>query len=179
MLARRIANRYAEALFQLAQQRNAVQAWEGELATVALVFAQTPELITVLEHPEIPLTQKEALLTKVFKEKIAPEVLSVLTLLIKRGHEPDVALLHDIFRELWNRQRRLLPVQVTSAIPLTEDQAQQLSNVLAQRTGATITLQRNVDPELIAGMVIQLGDRVIDASARTALTEMRSTLTGI
>ncbi|HEY3417688.1 MAG TPA: ATP synthase F1 subunit delta [Armatimonadota bacterium] len=179
MLARRIANRYAEALFQLAQQRNAVQAWEQELATVALVFARTAELTTVLKHPEIPLTQKEALLNKVFKAQISPEVLGVLLLLIRRGHDPAVDLLHEIFVALWNRQRRLLPVQVTSAVPMTEEQAHQLANVLAQRTGSTISLQRNVDPELIAGMTIQLGDRVIDASAKAALAEMRAALSGL
>ncbi len=67
---------------------------------------------------------------------------------------------------------------MTSAVPLSESQAHELAQALARRTGSTIQLARNVDPELLAGMVVTIGDHVLDASARTTLQELRTAMTG-
>ena len=179
MLQRRIASRYAKALFDLAQQEGKTEAWEGELATLASLMAATPELTSVLTHPEIPLRRKEAVLNRAFAGKVAQEILTVLLMLIRRGHEPDVDLIHGIFRELWNEARRVIPVSVTSAVPLTEAQTSALTQTLARRTQATIQLSRTVAPDLIAGMVVIIGDRVVDASARATLEELRTAMRGM
>ena len=84
-----------------------------------------------------------------------------------------------IFRQQWNAARRVIPVTVISAVPFSEAQAQTLAQTLARRTGSTIQLARNVDPELLAGMVVTIGDHVVDASARTTLQELRSVMTGV
>jgi F-type H+-transporting ATPase subunit delta len=176
MLPRRIANRYAQALFSIAQERGTVDQWEGELATLATVMEQSPELREVLAHPEIALARKMELLDKLFAGKVAPEILALIQKLIKRGHDPDMDILREIFVELWNAARRVLPVSVTSAVPLSTAQAQAFTEQLAQKTGATIQLSRNIDPELIAGMVVRIGDRLIDASARGVLSELREAM---
>lgn len=178
MLPRRIAGRYAEALFNLAQQQGTTAAWGSELEAISRVIEATPELREVLTHPEIPLRRKELVVTQAFGAQIAREVLALLFLLLQRGRDPDITTLHAMYLELWNRARRLLPVTVTSALPMSQEQAQALAQTLARRTGATIQLQQEVDPELIAGLVVRLGDRVIDASARTALQELRESMTG-
>ena len=179
MLPPRIASRYANALFTLAQSQHTTDAWERELATLAAVMADVPELADVLTHPEIPLARKREIVRTAFQEKVSDAVLAVLLLLLKRGHEPDMATIHAIFLDLWNQARNMVPVSVTSAVPLSEAQTQALTAVLARRTGATIELQRNVDPELIAGMVVTIGDRMIDASARTTLEQLRESMRGM
>lgn len=90
----------------------------------------------------------------------------------------NIDTIHDIFRQLWDQARRVIPVTVVSAFPLSDVQATTLAQTLARRTGATIQLARNIDPELIAGMVLTIGDRVIDASARTTLAELREAMAG-
>ncbi|MHB9131893.1 MAG: ATP synthase F1 subunit delta [Armatimonadota bacterium] len=179
MLARRIASRYTQALFDLAQQQGKTEEWERELATLATVLTSTPELPSVLAHPEIPLSKKEAVLTRAFQGKIAPEVLRVLFLLIKRGHEPDIDTLHQIYVERWNAVRRIVPVKVTTAVPISDEQSRTLIQVLTRRLGATVQLSRDIDPNLIAGMVVTIGDRVIDASARTTLEQLRASMMGL
>lgn len=176
MLPRRIANRYAQALFSIAQERGTVAQWEGELATLATVMASSPELREVLAHPEIALARKMEILSQLFAGKVSPEILALVQKLIKRGHDPDMDMLHTIFVELWNAARRVLPVSVTSAAPLTEAQAQTLSEQLARRTGATIQLTRNINPELLAGLIVRIGDRVIDASAKSVLAELHDAM---
>ena len=123
MLQRRIASRYAEALFGLAQQQGKTEIWERELASLGALLASPPELYQVLTHPEIPLRRKETVLKRAFQGKIAEEILAVLLMLIRRGHEPDIDTIHDIYRQLWNQARRVIPVTVTSAVPLSDAQA--------------------------------------------------------
>jgi F-type H+-transporting ATPase subunit delta len=178
MLPRRIAGRYAEALFGLAQQENMTGAWEQDLAAMAQVIAASPELREILTHPEVPQAKKQAMVEHIFQGKLAKEVLAVMFMLIKRGHDPDIATLHEIFIERWNSARRIVPVSVASAVPLSTIQTGALTNALKKRTGASIELSQAVDPELIAGMVITIGDRVIDASARTSLEGLRASMTG-
>lgn len=89
MLQRRIASRYAEALFGLAQQQGKTEMWERELASLGSLIASLPDLYQVLTHPEIPLSRKETVLKNAFQGKIAQEILAVLLMLIRRGHEPE------------------------------------------------------------------------------------------
>ncbi|HEY3377394.1 MAG TPA: ATP synthase F1 subunit delta [Armatimonadota bacterium] len=179
MLPRRIAGRYAEALYGLAAQQGKTAEWSQELAALADVMDANPELRAVLTHPEIPRDQKERIVTQVVQGSAGQQVLAVLFMLIKRGHDPDMRLLHDIYTELWNVARRVMPVTVTSAVPLTESQASALTQALTNRTGASIQLSQAVDANLLAGMVLMMGDRVIDASARTTLEQLRTLMTGV
>lgn len=179
MLARRIASRYAEALFGLAQQQEKTAAWAEELRAVAQVVNGSPDLRRVLTHPEVSLQRKEALLNKAFQGQVSTQVLAVVYLLIKRGHDPDMQVIAEIFQQRWNTVRRMMPVSVRTAIPLSDSQAQQLAAALAKRTGSTIQLQQSIDANLIAGLVITMGDRVIDASVRTFLAEMRTAMTTV
>ena len=179
MLPRRIAGRYAEALFDLAQQEGKTELWERELASLGMVIAQTPDLTAVLTHPEIPLSRKEHIVQRAFEGKVTPEVLALLFMLIKRGHEPDFDVIHDAYLALWNKARRVLPVQVTTAVPLTPQQKQELIRAVSAHTGyTTIQMHAAVDPAIIAGLVVTLGDRVIDVSAQTVLEELRTALVG-
>jgi F-type H+-transporting ATPase subunit delta len=176
MLPRRIASRYAQALFTLAQQQGTVEAWEGELATLAAVIADTPDFSALLTHPEVSLARKHDVLVRAFGGKVAPEVLAVLTLLIRRGHEPEMGVVHEIYVHLWHDAQRVMPATVVSAQPLDAAQASALTAALVKRTGRTVTLTQQVDPALLSGLIITVGDRIIDASGRTALDELRTTL---
>ncbi|MHB0938067.1 MAG: ATP synthase F1 subunit delta [Armatimonadota bacterium] len=176
MLARRIASRYAEALFDLAQQQGKTEEWEAQLGALAAVFAATPDLHTVLTHPEVTLQRKGEILHDAFGSKVAPEIIGLLSLLLQRSHEPDIATIHDVFRELWNAARQVLPVTVTTAVPMSDGQQQVLAETLAQRLGSTVQLHPQVDPEIIAGMIVQMGDRVIDASALSTLGALKEAM---
>lgn len=176
MLQRRIASRYAEALFDLAQQQGTTEAWEAQLRALAAVFAGTPSLSTVLTHPEVTLQRKEEILRDAFGGKVAPEIISLLSLLLQRGHDPDIATIHSIFRELWDAARQVVPVTVTTAVPMSDGQQHLLAETLARRLGSTVQLHPQVDPEIIAGMIVRMGDRVIDASALGVLGALREAM---
>ncbi len=176
MLARRIASRYAQALFTLAQQQGTVEEWEGELAMLASVITDTPDFSALLTHPEVTLARKQDVVTKAFAGKMAPAVLAVLLLLLRRGHDPAMGLLHEIFVDLWHEAQQVTPVTVVAALPLDDGQVTALTAALTKRTGRAITLTQQVDPALLSGLVVTIGDRIIDASGRTALNELRTSL---
>jgi len=176
MLARHIASRYTEALFNLAQEQGKTEEWGRQLGALAAVLAATPELRTVLTHPEISLQRKEEILRDAFGGKVAPEIIGMLSLLIQRNHDPDLATISDIFRELWNAVRQVVPVTVTTAVPLSDSQRNTLAETLARRLGATVQLEPQVDPAIIAGMIVQMGDRVIDASALSTLGALKEAM---
>lgn len=178
MLARRIASRYAQALFDLAQQQHTTEAWDQELSALAAVLAASPELVQVLTHPEVTLARKQEIVERAFQGNVAQEILAMLLMLIRRGHEPDIATVHELFHARWDQARRLVEVTVTSAAPLSDAQAATLTTTLTRQLGAGVLLHRQVDPALIAGMVVRMGDRIIDASARTTLTELREAMLG-
>lgn len=178
MLSRRIAGRYAVALFSIAQQQGHTEIWAAELRQLGEILATQPELREILVHPEVALRKKEQLITRVFQGQLSREILAVILLLIRRGHEPDMATLAELFTEEWNMARNNLPVSVVTAVPITAEQRAALIAALTKRTGANITLKTSVDPAVIAGMVITFGDRVIDAGAQHALAALQASMAG-
>jgi F-type H+-transporting ATPase subunit delta len=174
MLPYKIATRYAEALSEIACERDKVEQWEKELTEVSEVLDSLPDLATFLAYPEIPRSRKEAVVRKAFEGRISTEILALLLLLIQYGRDPDLEPILQAFRESTCRRLRILPVAVSTALPLTESQADVLVALLERQTGLSIKLERHVDPELIAGMTLTAGDRFTDASARTTLEELRS-----
>ena len=178
MLQRKIANRYAKAIFDLAVETGKTEKWESELILVSGLFASTNDLIDYLTHPEIPLARKEALLDTILADSVCKEVKLLFLMLLRRGHYPDAHLIHEIYLSYWNEMRNILPVTVTSATAISDEQAKSLANALAVRTGANIQLKTEINPEILAGLIIRLGDKVIDASAKTALDEMLIVMAG-
>ncbi len=179
MLQRKIASRYAEALFDLAVQQGSMAKWAQELNELGSVLNAESDFRAVLTHPEIPQERKAALVNEAFAGRLSPEVLNLLLILLKREHDPDITLLAEIFTEKWNISRQVLPVTVKSAVALSEEQATRLAVTLAKRSGSRIELTRLIDPEIIAGLVITIGDRIIDASALNTLEELRVSMAGI
>ena len=178
MLSRRIAGRYAVALFLIAQQHGHTEAWAAELRFVGEILAKEHELREILLHPEIALQKKQELITRVFKGQLSQEILAVLLMLIRRGHEPDMATLAEIYNDEWNKVRNTVPVSVVTAVPISTAQRAALTAVLSRRIGANIILETSVDPAVIAGMVVTIGDRVIDAGARHALATLQASMAG-
>jgi len=178
MLPRNIAGRYAQALFDLAEQEGMTERWGQELASLGAVIKNMPDLQTLLTHPEIQLSRKEQLMNESFGQSASKPVLSMLFLLLKRGHDPDLVTIHEMYMDRWDRRRGVMPVTVTSAVPLDDRQSHALAAALATRIGSKIELSREVDPSLIAGLVVTMGDRVIDASARMTLEQLREAMRG-
>ena len=175
MIYRRIAWRYANALFRAASAARATDQVERDLEAARARIAADPALARVLRHPEIPMPRKEHIIQAALPGR-APLAVSFLKLLVRRRRQAYLDAVVEEYGRLADEARRLVRAQAASAVPLTREQEQRLRQALEQYTGKTVQLTTGVDPSLLAGLVISVNDTVIDASARGRLETMRERL---
>lgn len=165
----RAASRYAPALLSAARDAGLADAVERDLSVLRNLIADSPELADFLAHPLIPSATQQETLDRLFAGKLQPLTLQFLKLLAEKGRLADTAA---VVEEAWNRLREargVLCVGVVTAVPLTPAQEKALSEKLAARTGKTIEMSVTVDPALIGGFRLRIGDRVEDYSLATKL----------
>jgi len=171
-----VVRRYARALFDTAHRAGAVDQIEADLKAVDQVLRATPRFSRVLRAPTISVDQKKELAQRVFGNRVSPLAARFLTLVVERRRE---AILNDVYAEfsrLANEERNILAVQVTAAVPLTDQERDALAAALTRRTGKTITLELSVDPQIMGGLLLRMGDTVIDGSIRSRLNQLRDRL---
>ena len=168
------SKRYAQALFELARESGAVQEWDVQLAALAAA-AETPEFVTLMEAPEIAADERARSLEHVFPD-LTDGARNLLGLLAKARAVEALPQVHQRFRELVDASQGVVRVQVSSAIDLTEDDTKRITQQLSAALGGDVRVTAAVDADLLGGLVIRVGDRVIDGSARQRLSSLRGAL---
>lgn len=177
MIYRRIARRYASALFQAASQHNVIDEVERDLGTAQARIAADPALATFIRHPEISGQRKQEVIQAAFS-RLQPTSVSFLGLLVRRRRHGYLAAVIEEYRRLSDEARGLVRAQALSAVPMTEQQKERLRRVLERRSGKRVVLEYKVDPALLAGVVVKTESEAIDASARGRLEKLRELLAG-
>jgi ATP synthase F1 delta subunit len=102
-----------------------------------------------------------------------PIVTNFLALLVERHRMPAIFRIRERFEVLWERENRLLPVEITSAIALDEDTVASIGERIGEQTGRKVELSSHVDPDILGGIVLRVGNSVLDASIRNRLNQLR------
>lgn len=172
-----VARRYAEALVDAAEKEGQADAALDELAEVdSEVFAKFPGFAAVLATERVPAAERDRILNEVFGGRASDLVLRFLRVLNRHGR---LGLLRPVVAEartIWNRRNRRVPVSVRSAVPLGDDQVQALRDRLQGLVAGTPILSVSTDPDLIGGLVVQVGDQRYDASVKSRLAQLRHRL---
>lgn len=176
MLKGAVGSRYAEALFEIAREQGNLDQLEAELRAVSSVVDSSRELQKVLYHPQITPEEKKEIVKNIFAGRVSQITASFLYLLIDHKREMFLKDIVSFFTEMANRARNLVEVQVTSAVELEKEEKKKLTEVMEKVTGKKVRAEYFVDPSLIGGVVVRVGDRVIDGSIRTRLASMREHL---
>ncbi|GBD06945.1 ATP synthase subunit delta, sodium ion specific [bacterium HR21] len=172
----RIARRYATALLKLAQESQEHERIYEELCWLRRIVQSSSELRAFLRNPIIRSEQKRAVIRELLAPHVSPLLVQFLMLLIEKRRE---ALLPDIiaaYEELYYQYTDRLAVLIRSAVPLEEELQARLVAALHERTGKTIVPSFAVDPTLLGGVQLQIGDTVIDGTLRHALERLRREL---
>ncbi len=166
--------RFADAAFEIALRDGTVELWRKELDAAAETAA-SDELQRVLANPAIPLEERISVARKVFAS-ISEPVLNLVLLLLKRGRIEQLPRVAAEFRRLDDRRNNIVHATVTSAAPLKADEVKAIAARLEELTGSRVDLETSVDPDLLGGVVVRVGDRLIDGSVRGRLERLRNQL---
>ncbi|WP_294034465.1 F0F1 ATP synthase subunit delta [uncultured Moraxella sp.] len=175
-----LARPYAKAAFDYAKEQNAINNWETYLS-VASSIVRNEDFASLLSNPAISADQKADILIDACNKLSAEEASQALGNFTKQLAEHDrLALLpeiHALYSKLKSQELKQVDAYVTSAYPLTEAQRKNLQERLAISTGSIVILHEEVDPELLGGATIKVGDKFTDGSVRGKLKQLKTQLT--
>jgi F-type H+-transporting ATPase subunit delta len=170
-----VARPYAEAAFALARDQNALPVWSEMLRTAAAVAAD-PQMQAALDNPKLSTPDKEALFLSVCGDRLNAEGRNFVRVLIEAERIGLIKEIRDLFGTLRDADERLARANIASAFPLADEELSELKRALERRFGKKIETTVSVDPALIGGAKIVIGDTVIDASIRGELEAMANHL---
>jgi F-type H+-transporting ATPase subunit delta len=172
------ARRYARAIFELAQEEGQVEDWAARLAHVRDVFA-IPEVGRVLQNPTITVERRQEAVTAVLAGQGGPEAVNLARLLVESDRLDQVGDIAEDYSDLADEAAGRVRVTATTAVDLTEREKERLASDLSARLGKEVRLTARVDPRILGGLVVQTGDRIIDASLASRLHQLRRRLAGV
>jgi F-type H+-transporting ATPase subunit delta len=168
------ANRYANAVFDVAREDGSFDLWLRELSEIERLLAD-PTAAQVLLNPVIPAGRKTAILAAALPTLSLP-VGRFVGLLIDRGRLANLPQINERLRRQIDDERGVQGARVTTAVPLDPGERELIAARLSARFGKRIHLEEHVDPSVIGGVVAQVGDQIIDGSVRGRLERLRRTL---
>ncbi|MEX1173007.1 MAG: F0F1 ATP synthase subunit delta [Chloroflexota bacterium] len=169
------ARRYAEAAFEVGLRDGTVERWRTELEAAASVVGDERAL-RALANPSIPFDQRSVAVAALLKGIASDQAQNLVQLLLRRGRIEELPRVAAEFRRLDDRRQGITHATATSASELTPDEVRALTQRLEQSTGGRIALDVQVDPSLLGGLVVRVGDRLIDGSVRGRLERLRNQL---
>jgi ATP synthase F1 delta subunit len=166
---------YADALFEVAREKGKLDAIRDELGQFADALDGNRELRVFFFSPYFSSAEKAAGLRRAVSGA-DQELLNFLELLIEKGRMPEVFGIRRQLDELWKRENRRIDVTVTSAVELDRAVVERVGEEIERQTGQRVELASRVDGEILGGIVLQVGNMVLDASIRSRLEKLRKSV---
>ncbi len=176
MREERVARRYARALFNAAVRAQSIEPVNEALQQLLSVLHEQPPLRHLLLNPLIPRERKQQMVQDTIGRSTHPLLASLLSVLVDKRRERLLTEVAREFGELRDEHLGIVRVQATTAYPLDSQQQEALIRSLERRTSRTVVLDTRVDPSLIGGIVVRIGDTIIDGSVRGQLLRLRQYL---
>jgi F-type H+-transporting ATPase subunit delta len=167
-----IAAVYARSLFEVAKEQDKLDAVRDQLGEFADALSETRELQVFFFSPYFSTQEKEDGLERAVTDT-DPVIVNFLKLLIEKHRMPVLFRIRAEYDRLWEEENKLLPVEITSAIELDKDIVKQLGDRISEQTGRKVELSSRVEPDILGGIVVQVGNAVLDASIRNRLEQLR------
>ncbi|MGL5514749.1 MAG: ATP synthase F1 subunit delta [Sporomusa sp.] len=176
MLTNQLALKYAQALYEIASEKSLLDKVEQQLKLVEATIAGHADLSTLMFHPLIPAAAKKETITKVFAGDLDGFVQNFLLLLIDKRREPALSAIIREYIRLANEARNITEAEVFTAKELTAAQMNALAAKLSTVIGRNVVLKTTINQELIGGVVVKIGDKLIDGSVVRQLKALKTAL---
>jgi F-type H+-transporting ATPase subunit delta len=167
-----IAQVYARSLFEVAKEQDKLDVVREQIGQFADALDGNRELAIYFFSPYFSTTEKKEGLGRLL-EGVDPTVGNFLELLVENHRMPAIFRVKREFERLWEQENRLLPVTITSAVALDEATVKSIGDAIGQQTGQQVQLTADVDPDVLGGLVVRVGNSILDASIRNRLENLR------
>jgi len=172
-MAKLVSKTYGDALFAVALESNRMDEFFEAVKVVADILRTNEEFSKLMNHPKIIKEEKVKIVEEAFKNGIPKEIIGIMTLLITKGRANEMLSVFDYFIELVKEEKKIGRADVVTAVELSADQKAKVQQKLLDTTKyESFEMNYSVDASLIGGMVIRIGDRVVDSSIKTKLFEL-------
>lgn len=176
-MAKLISKTYGEALFELAVEENKVDVFEQEISVILDILNQNPDFVQLLNHPKIAKEEKLQVVKDVFGGKIEKEILGFLNIIVAKERNKELIAILEYFLDEVKAMKGVGVCYVTTPMELKDAQKEAIVKKLLETTSfKTMEMHYSVDEKLIGGMVIRIGDRVVDSSIQTKLGNLEAQL---
>ena len=167
-----IATVYGRSLFDVAKEQSKLDEVREQLGELADVISENRELQTFFFSPYFSSEEKEQGLDKAVTGAEAIFI-NFIKLLIEKHRMPALLRIRRVYDGLWQEENQLLPVHITSAIELDKSTVKSLGDKIGEQTGRKVELTSEVEPDILGGIVVRVGNSIIDASVRSRLEKLR------
>lgn len=166
--------RHAQAVFQIALEEKQLDRWLTDIEKIAAVLGDA-DIAAVLANPKVSSKDKRDLLERGLKG-LSPTAMNLAQLLVERNRLHLVQSLAVEYKRLMNAYGGMELAEIRTAVPISAEEGEKVGKGLTALSGKKVTLELSVDPEILGGFIARLGDKLIDASARTRLQELRKSI---
>ena len=174
-----IARRYAQALFMAAEKKSAIEAIGADMKAVFELDQKSNEgFRLMLEAPQVPTEHKFAILESVLRPRVHPLVVEFFKLIMRKKRAFNLRDVVEEFERLVEDHQGVVRARVTSAVPLTDEETRRLVAELEGALSKKVRVVQSVEPEILGGLVVRVGDRIADKSIRSMLARLRDQLLG-
>ncbi len=167
-----LAQVYGRSFFEVAREHSKLDELREQLGQFVDALNEHHELQVFFFSPYFSSVEKQDALERILVG--ADELLvNLLKLLIENHRMPVIFRIRREYERRWEEENRMLPVEITSATPLDEETTRSLGDRIGERTGRKVTLTTNVEPDILGGIVVRVGNSILDASIRNRLEQLR------
>lgn len=176
-MAKIVAKVYGDALFDLAVENNELDLIAEEIQVLKDTLAENAELLQFLNHPKISNEDKISSIEEIFKGKFSDTTVGFLVIVVTKGRYNELPAIINYFLEAVREYRKIGKASVTSASELTVEQKQKIEKKLLDSTEyVEFIMDYKIDPSIIGGLIIRIGDRVVDSSIKSKIEMMKKDL---
>lgn len=178
-MAELISKRYATSLLEAGLELDKTEKFYDELKSISQVLESEEKLQEILRHPKITKDEKKSLISSVFEGRLSQEILNFLYIIIDKRRERHLLEIIEEYRILFNEYKGIIDVVAITAVPMEKKSREKLKLVLENKLNKKIQLSNEIDNSIIGGVLLKMGDRIIDSTLTSQLKDMEAIIKNI
>lgn len=178
-MAKLIGKRYAEALYEVALELDKLEQFKEEIKSISQVLESEPKLKTIFEHPKLSKNEKKDIINSIFKSRVSQEVLNLCYIVVDKGRETHLADISEEYTRFSNEKQGIVEAKAITAVPMKAKEMEKLEDRLSKKLGKKVLLSNVIDNTIMGGVLVKIGDKVIDASIKGKFEELYKDLNNV